>query len=193
MSKFYYILTAACLAAFCVFLPLAALYSGVYFTLAIIFGTTLYHLAVRLAVAGLVSLIPKKSRIYVPGNYLKASVFLQKTLDFLQIKRWKSHVITFDKRLFDVKKLGAEEVEYQMKKAELLHLVIIPLSYCSLLFTLFTGDPLFYFWIFFVTAFAAGMIDFVSVVVQRYNLARCEKIFKMLKARRAEGEKPVRK
>lgn len=166
----FYLITAISFLGFITFLVLNVTL-GDFLTPTMIFGTFLYHFAMRLAVGYGVGFIAKTSKIFALEKPYCAFKKEAKLYEKLGIKRWKEKAFTFNKSLFAVSADNLNELIYQMKKAELIHLIIIPLGYLTLLFTLFCSD-FFYFWIFLSTAFFTSFIDLQSVVIQRYNLRR---------------------
>lgn len=172
----FYSITVISVLGFVTFSALNVAVGG-FFTPAITCGTFAYHFVMRLTVASVFDLIPKSARIYSSNKPFSAGEKERAFYEKLKIKKWKDKAFTFKKELFKINSENLSEVVYQMKKAELIHAVIIPLSYLSLLFTL-ACDSFLYFWIFFATTFLTDFIDLSSVIIQRYNLSRLISLLK---------------
>ena len=74
---------------------------------------------------------------------------------------------------------AAEEIVVNMCHAELVHELIVVLSFTSLLFVIPFGS----FWVFFITAVLAALLDCVFVLLQRYNRPRMVRLMEKQKQR----------
>lgn len=146
-------------------------------TTAISFGTTFYHIAMRLLVGAIVPLFTKnvrpdlrwfRQREWEPGLY--------KTLG---VKNWKGRIPTYDPSQFDLEKNSLEQVIRNMCGAELVHEVIILFSFVPLLFAIPFGT----FPVFLITSILAAMYDSIFVIAQRYNRPRLVRILKKKEAK----------
>lgn len=137
---------------------------------AISFGTTLYHFAMRLAVGFFIPLLIKKynyrNRWFRPKKW-EADLYRK-----LKVKTWKRKLPTFDPSQFSTDHYTLPEIAQNMCQAEMVHLVIVVLSFVPLAFV-----PLFgVFPVFLATSLVAGLIDCVFIIAQRYNRPRLIRI-----------------
>ena len=137
---------------------------------AISFGTTLYHFAMRLAVGFFIPLLIKKynyrNRWFRPKKW-EADLYRK-----LKVKTWKHKLPTFDPSQFSTDHYTLPEIVQNMCQAELVHTVIVVLSFVPLAFV-----PLFgVFPVFLATSLAAGLTDCVFIIAQRYNRPRLIRI-----------------
>ena len=135
--------------------------------LAITCGTFFYHFAMRLVVG---AVIPNR---FDPEHvWFRQRIFERRVYKFLKLRRWKGKMPTYDPRLFSPQHYTPTEIARNMCQAEIVHEVIILLSFLPLLFSFVWGE----FWVFFATSAAAATIDLVFVMLQRYNRPRLLKI-----------------
>lgn len=166
-SKFAVAMHAAALLtglSLCIFTALYLAFSwDIFLTLAITFGTTFYHIIMRLIVG---ALIP--NRFPYTAKWFQPIAFEKKLYRFLGIKRWKKQLPTYDPTLFSMENYTLEQIVGHMCQAEVVHEVIVLCSFIPLLFSLFFGT----FGVFFVTSVAAAGIDILFVMLQRFNRPR---------------------
>lgn len=136
-------------------------------SLAITFGTVFYHFAMRLAVG---SVVP--NRFDFNHLWFRQSAFEGKLYKLLKLRRWKGKMPTYDPRLFSTQYYTPEQIAKNMCQAEVVHEVIILLSFVPLLFALLWDS----FWVFFSTSIISAAIDCVFVMMQRYNRPRLLKL-----------------
>lgn len=139
---------------------------------AISFGTTLYHFAMRLAVGFLVPLLVRKYNTdcwwFRPHRW--ESGFYRT----LKVRKWKHRLPTYDPSQFSTQYDSLPQIVHNMCQAEVVHTVIVVLSFVPLAFV-----PLFgVFPVFFATSLAAGLIDCLFIIAQRYNRPRLVRIIK---------------
>lgn len=150
--------------------------SGVFLTLSITFGTISYHLIMRLLVGYVI-----EKGIKGPLNYKNAwfspKAFEEKLYQNIKVKSWKDRAPTYKPDSFSLKKNSLEDIIQTMCISEIGHEIMILCSYFSLLFAIPFGE----FWVFFLTAAAAGGVDTVFVILQRYNRPRLVKILEKRK------------
>lgn len=144
-----------------------ALSQGVFLTLAITAGTFFYHFAMRLAVGYLVSFFAK-NRIRYGDFWFRERKFERKLYAFLQVKKWKKRMPTYSPNSFSLKERTLGEVITETCVAELVHELIILLSFLPLVAAVFFGE----FFVFLATSVAAALIDSIFVIMQRYNRPR---------------------
>ncbi len=162
-----------------VFVALTVTFSIVYqfyqnaFILAmgITFGTFAYHFLMRLAVGGVIGAI-FKNRMDHTKWWFCPRAFEKKLYDILKVKRWKKYIPTYDPDTFSVERRSLEEIVMATCQSEIVHEVIVLLSFAPILFTIPFGE----FYVFLCTSLAAAMIDCIFVILQRYNRPRLLKL-----------------
>ncbi|MBQ9262942.1 MAG: hypothetical protein IJ189_01885 [Clostridia bacterium] len=130
-------------------------------------GTTLYHFTMRLLV-GLGLNGWWHNRLDGHQRWFQEKRWEPKLYQTLRVKAWKRAMPTFEPAVFDLSKRTLEEVIGAMCQAEVVHEVIILLSFLPLLTPFAVED----FFIFFITSLLAAAVDAVFVVMQRYNRPR---------------------
>jgi len=157
---------------------LTAVFAGLYWvgfhwtlSFAITFGTFFYHFAMRLLVGHILNHIMGNRADYTRPWYQLRS-FEPRMYRILKVKKWKGNMPTYDPRVFDPKLHTWEEIVQAMCQAELVHEIIMVLSFLPLLAAIPFGT----FWVFFITSLLAAMYDLAFVIMQRYNRPRIIKI-----------------
>lgn len=148
-------------------------------TAAISAGTTAYHFVMRLAVG---YIVPKATnydfnyyhpwflpRKWEPGLYAK-----------LHLKRWKGNLPTYAPSQFSLECNSLERVIQNMCGAEVVHEIIMVLSFLPLLSVPVLGT----FPIFLITSALAALYDSIFVMAQRFNRPRLVRIFEKQEAKR---------
>jgi len=147
---------------------------SVYLSPAITFGTTFYHFAMRLLVGALVP-----NRFDYEKRWFRVSTLETALYRRLGLKRWKGQLPTYNPRLFSLEENTPEQIVCNMCQAEIVHEVIIALSFVPLLFSSVWDS----FWVFLITSVLAAGFDLLFVMLQRFNRPRMIK-FMHLQARR---------
>ena len=137
---------------------------------AISFGTTLYHFVMRLAVGFCIPLCIKKYDFqnwwFHPRKWEKA---LYRKLN---VRTWKHKLPTYDPSQFSTDHYTLPEIVQNMCQAEIVHEVIVLLSFVPLAFIpLFGAFP-----VFLATSLASALMDCVFIIAQRYNRPRLIRI-----------------
>ena len=145
---------------------------GIWFTLAVTFGTIAYHFCIRLLIGFLYQWRMNNHADYTKRWY-QLHPWEQKLYRWLKVKKWKNKMPTYRKDFFDPKLHSWSEIAQAMCQAELVHETIVVFSFLPLLFSIWVGA----FPVFLVTSIAAACFDMIFVVMQRYNRAR---VIKML-------------
>lgn len=145
----------------------AFLSTGWLLTLAICFGTTFYHFAMRLLVGLLVPAHLDHRHSWFQPKAFEAPLYKR-----LRVKQWKDRMPTYDPRLFSLTENTLEDIIGHTCQAELVHEIIVILSFLPLLFSLIWDS----FPVFLITSVLAAAIDCLFVVLQRYNRPRLVKI-----------------
>lgn len=145
---------------------------------AITFGTTCYHFSMRLAVGAVIDLLMhNRANCYAPW-------FVQKKWEprlykLLRVKKWKGRFPTYDPSLFDARLHSISEIAQATCQAELVHEVIVVLSFLPLLAAVPFGS----FPVFLITSLAAACFDLIFVIMQRFNRPRLLKLIKKVDAK----------
>lgn len=143
------------------------LHTGLLLTLGITFGTTAYHLIMRLLVGGFFDLLLHNHMNY-RRKWFQVSAAEQRLYAWLKVKKWKAQMPTYDPSSFDSKLHSWEEIAQAMCQAELVHEVIILLSFLPILAAIAFGAV----WVFVITSVLAACYDAIFVILQRYNRPR---------------------
>ena len=130
---------------------------------AITFFTVFYHFAMRLAVGALVP-----NRFSHRSFWFRPKDFEAGLYEKLRLKKWKDRMPTYDPRLFSLKENTLDEIVNNMCQAEVVHEIIILLSFIPLLFSM-VWDA---FFVFLITFLLAAQLDLSFVMMQRYNRPR---------------------
>ncbi len=148
-------------------------------TLAITFGTSSYHFVMRLAVGKCVDAL-LHNRVDYTKRWFRPLSWEGRFYRFLQVKKWKKHLFTFDPDAFSFEKRSVEEVIGATCQAEIVHEIIIVLSFVPLLFTIPFGA----FFVFLGTSVGAALMDSAFVILQRFNRPRLISLLERQKNRR---------
>lgn len=134
---------------------------------AITFGTFSYHFWMRLAVGFLIDRL-MQNRADLTKAWYQPKKWEKTIYHRLRVKQWKRHIPTFVPESFSMEQHSADEIAQAMCQSEIVHEVIILLSFVPLLGAIPFGA----FPVFLLTSVAAALIDTVFVIVQRYNRPR---------------------
>lgn len=156
------------------FTVLCVIYKAdVWETLAITFGTIFYHFAMRLLVGALVSAVLKGQADYTKPWYQQKK-FEKKIYKFLKVKKWKAFMPTFNEDEFSLEQRSLEELASATCQAEIVHEIIVVLSFLPLLASLEFGV----FYVFLATSVFAAGFDMMFVIMQRFNRPRILRLLK---------------
>ncbi len=145
--------------------------NDIYLTLAITFGTTFYHLGIRLFVGMLYNIGMKNQADYTKKWY-QIYPWENKLYQFLRVKAWKNKMPTYNPESFSYKKHSWNEIAQAMCQSELVHETNIILSFIPLIVSKWFGS----FYIFLITSVCSAVFDLLFVIMQRYNRVRVIKI-----------------
>ena len=137
----------------------------------ITFGTFFYHFAMRLAVGHGINAIMKNKADLHKGRY-QLRPFEVRLYKALKVKRWKVFMPSYAPENFDPTRHSWAEIAQAMCQAELVHEVIIVLSFAPLL----AAIPFGAFPVFLITSVLAAMYDLCFVIIQRFNRPRIMKL-----------------
>ncbi len=142
----------------------------------ITFGTTAYHLVMRLMVGFIFNLMMDNKADYTRRRYQVSRQEMQ-LYGKLKVKSWKTKLPTYYGALFDPGKHSWEEIAQAMCQAELVHETIAVLSFFPIAAGLWFGD----YPVFIITSMAAALVDMLFVITQRYNRGRVMALLKKSK------------
>lgn len=157
----------------------------IYLILAITFGTTTYHLGIRLFV-GLLYNIGMKNQADYTKKWYQVHAWEIKLYQFLKVKTWKGKMPTYNPEIFSNKKHTWDEIAQAMCQSELVHETNIILSFVPLIASKWFGA----FYVFLITSVCSAAFDLLFVIMQRYNRARVVKI--ALKKRQIPAVRPTK-
>ena len=139
------------------------------------FLTISYHFSMRLIVGEVVTVIYCKREFNLDSAGFRLHRFEKDLYRRLNVKKWKLHMITAKPEQFDLRENSMDDLLHNMAQAELVHRIIMVLSFVPLLLIIPYGVPM----VFIVTSIAAALIDLQFVIIQRYNRPRVMKLLKM--------------
>lgn len=172
MPKFMKSITLFCFAATIITSILFYYFNkGLYLTLAITFGTTDYHLGIRLFVGMLYNNGMKNQADYTKKWY-QVHCWENKLYKFLHVKAWKNKLPTYNPESFSYKKHTWDEIAQTMCQSELVHETNIILSFVPIIAVKWFGA----FYVFLITSICGALFDLLFVIIQRYNRARVMKL-----------------
>ena len=143
------------------------------FTLMITFGTISYHFVMRLLVGFVIDLLLKNHVDYY-ARWFRVSSAEQEFYKKIKVKKWKGKLGTYDPSCFDSKIHSWDEIVQAMCQAELVHEVIIILSFLPI----FASVPFGALPVFAVTSVLAAGFDTMFVIMQRYNRPRIMRLIR---------------
>ena len=141
--------------------------AGVWYSLAITFGTISYHLVMRLA-GGFAYDIGMNNRADYHNPWYRPRAFESRLYERLRVKSWKGKMPTYESDLFDPRSHSWDEIAQAMCQAELVHETIAVLSFLPLLAVRWFGS----FPVFLITSVLSALLDLLFVIMQRYNRPR---------------------
>lgn len=140
-------------------------------TIAITFGTIAYHLIMRLCVGYLINLIID-NKIDYNKKWFRLRKCEKSIYEKWNVKIWKDKLPTYDPSLFSLMNHSFDEIAQAMCQAEIVHELIVLLSFVPLLFSIPFGS----FPVFLITSIFSAVFDSLFVIVQRYNRPRMIKL-----------------
>jgi len=141
--------------------------------------TIFYHFAMRLIVGEIVTVIYRNKNFPRDRLGFRLYSFEERLYRKLNVKRWKMRVITAKPEQFDLKLVSPEELLHNVMQAELVHRIIMVLSFAPLLLIIPFGAP----WVFIITSILACAIDSIFVIIQRYNRPKVQRYMAIAKRR----------
>lgn len=154
------------------FVTLRIMYRGeLFLILSITFCTALYHFAMRLMV-GIICNKFIEPKLNYNSEWFKEKKFEKKLYKFLKVKKWKKFAPTYSPESFSLKDNSKEDIIRTMCGAEVVHEIIIVLSFLPLLVSVQLNSVT----EFIITSVIAALVDSVFVIIQRFNRPRVKKL-----------------
>lgn len=150
--------------------------AGAFLSLYITFLTVFYHFAMRIAVGGIVALCFRNREFRYEAAWYRQSQWEKRLYDQIGIRKWKKKTITANPEQFDLRRCTYEELLHSMTQAEVVHEIIMLLSFAPMGLIPLYGEPA----VFFLTSAAACCVDATFVMIQRFNRPRLLKLKKKL-------------
>ena len=155
------------IATACAILLYLKLRSNVFFALSITFGTITYHFIMRLCVGYGIDLCFHNHMDHTK-RWFQPLKFEEKLYTFLKVKHWKKHLPTYAPSSFSTAEHSLSDIVGAMCQAEIVHEIIIPLSFVPVFFIPLFGEPL----VFILTSILSAVFDLLFVMIQRFNRPR---------------------
>ena len=150
-------------------------------TLYVTFLTISYHFIMRLIVGELISVRYRNRRFNLNSAGFRMYKFEPELYKRLKVKRWKKNIITAKPEQFDICKNSMEGLLHNIAQAELVHRIIMVLSFVPLLFIIPYGAPI----TFITTSIFSCLIDLQFVIIQRYNRPRVIKLMEKMNKKKS--------
>ncbi|MGN1105840.1 MAG: hypothetical protein ACI4RH_04250 [Huintestinicola sp.] len=140
----------------------------VFFVLFVTMLTIFYHFAMRLAVGEVITLLYAKREFKYDAGWYRLSCFEKAFYRKINLKKAKKNALTAKPWQFDINERTYDELLHNMTQAEVVHEIIMVLSFVPVLFSIRFGAV----WVFVITSVFACIIDMYFVMIQRYNRPR---------------------
>ena len=144
---------------------------NIFLVFAITFGTTFYHLGIRLLIGFFYNSVMNNRADYTKKWY-RVSPWETKLYELLRVKKWKGRMPTYNPEDFSIKKHTLNEIAQVMCQSELVHETNIIFSFVPIIAYKLFGS----FYVFLITSVCAAVFDLLFVIVQRYNRSRVVKL-----------------
>ncbi len=138
------------------------------FTLYVTMLTFFYHFAMRVVVGETITILFKNREFHYNWAWYKQHKSEKIFYKIIRVKRWKLKLITAKPEQFDIKNRTYQELIHNMTQAEVVHEIIMVLSFVPVLFCILYGAA----GVFISTSLLACLLDFLFVIIQRYNRPR---------------------
>ena len=142
--------------------------------LAITFAITFYHFAMRLLV-GYIYQVKLNNNVSWKSKWFYVSEKEMYLYKIINVKSWKKFIPTYDSSSFDVKTKSFEQIVMAMCQAELVHETIMVFSFLPIIASIWFGS----IGVFIITSIISALIDFIFVILQRYNRPRVIKLLQL--------------
>lgn len=150
------------------------------FSLLITFITTSYHFVMRLIVGNVIDAVMKNNANY-NHRWFKTLKMEDKIYKLIKVSKWKEHMPTYFPDSFSLKHHTLDEIAMSMCQSEIVHEVIVVLSFVPVFAIPYLGAAA----LFIITSFLAACFDMCFVIMQRYNRPRIIKLIEKRKIRKS--------
>ena len=165
MKKKMILTTVFLLIGFAISLPILIVTgNAISEVITITIGVALYHFVMRLVVGTVVNLIMKNEANH-NSVWFREKRFEKKLYNLLRVRKWKKYIPTYSPDTFDTNKKTVKEIIGATCQSEIVHEIIMVLSLLPIAVIPFLGGAA----AIFITSFLSMLIDFVFVILQRYN------------------------
>ena len=165
MKKKMILTTVFLLIGFAISLPILIVTgNAISEVITITIGVALYHFVMRLVVGTVVNLIMKNKANH-NSVWFREKRFEKKLYNLLRVRKWKKYIPTYSSDTFDTNKKTVKEIVGATCQSEIVHEIIMVLSLLPIAVIPFLGGAA----AIFITSFFSMLIDFVFVILQRYN------------------------
>lgn len=147
--------------------------NSVLLTITITLGVCFYHFAMRLVVGLCIDAVFRNKMNY-DRWWFRERRFESGLYKILHVKNWKKRMPTFDPENFDIKRNSIEDIIRATCQAEVVHEIIMVLSFVPVVFTVWFGALA----AFLITSCVAFCLDGIFVIMQRYNRPRLRRLLK---------------
>lgn len=139
-----------------------------FYSLFVTFLTISYHFAMRLAVGEVITLLYARREFNYEARWYRQSSLEKLFYKKIGLKKRKKTAITAKPWQFDINERTYEELLHNMTQAEVVHEIIMVLSFVPILFSIPFGA----LGVFIITSVIACLIDMYFVMIQRFNRPR---------------------
>jgi len=147
---------------------------NIYLILFITFLTTMLHLALRLIVGEIITLIGRHHLWDYNRPWFQLSSREKQLYKVLKVRKWKNKLITAIPEQFDLKERSCEELLQNMTQAEIVHEISMIASFVPMLLIIPYGEAA----VFIITSVAGCVADWLFVIIQRFNRPRVLRLMK---------------
>lgn len=180
MKKVIYTLTTIIiLLTFITFFVYEYYPTSLIFSLLVTFVTTSYHFVMRLIVGYSVNTIMKNKANYY-HHWFRTSKIEDKFYKMIKVDKWKAYMPTYSPNSFSLKHHTLDEIAQGMCQSEIVHEIIVVLSFVPVLAIPYLGAAA----VFFITSLLSACFDMCFVIMQRYNRPRVIKLIEKRKSRK---------
>ena len=141
--------------------------------IAVILITTFYHSCIRPLTGSIMDMIYHNNMNFSLW-WFRERKFEKYLYKMLQVKRWKNIIPTYDKEAFDFRNKNIKEILGATCQAEVVHEIMFILAFVPLLLIIPYGQAA----IFIISSIICASIDFICVIVQRFNRPRLMQLYR---------------
>ncbi len=167
------IIALFCFTSGCLFYAFYTKYNlSLLFDTFVFFIAIVAHFFIMFLTAPIVQIVFKKKFDY-NSNWFKLKKYENQLYAFLKIKKWKNKIVTYNKKLYSVKKHSLIDTIMLTCHAEVVHELIAVTSYLPIILGAFLGD--YHILVVMSVVFSVAHVPFI--LVQRYNRPRLVSLY----------------